>query len=144
MMREHNLRYMFQAMYVCQTGFGIWHLTCFESDRSGMYTYFVFKSTYGQEISLFSTSPRIALCPSSLPFNAYQGLFPGVRQLWCQVNHSPPSSTKVNNECSNTTTALIYHHGIGRGKNLLSFTCYNSTLSSQILTYQTVKIQECW
>ena len=97
-----------------QTCCSIWHVTCFESHRPGIYIYFVFKSSHGQEISLFSTSPRLALCPLNLPFNAYQGSFPGVRQLGCRVDHSPPSNAEVNNEWSDTSTALICHHGICR------------------------------
>jgi hypothetical protein len=122
-MREHNVTCCWPARQTCCW---IWHVTCFEFDRPGIYIYFVLKSSHGQEIPIFFTSPRLALCPLNLPFNAYQGSFPGIRQLGCQVNHLPPSDAEVNNELSDTSTALICHHGICRGGGL-SFTCYKST-----------------
>jgi len=85
MMREHNVTCCRPG---CQTGFWIWHVTCFESDKPGIHIHFVFKSSYGQEIFLFTKSPRLALCPPNLPFNVYEGSFLCVRQLGCQVNHS--------------------------------------------------------
>jgi hypothetical protein len=43
--------------------------------------------------------------PESLLLNGYQGSFPGIQWLaGCDVHHSSPFSTKVNNEWSYTST----------------------------------------
>jgi len=40
----------------------------------------------------------------SLPTSGYQGLTPAVKQLGSEAHHSPPSSAKVKNEWSFTST----------------------------------------
>jgi hypothetical protein len=96
-----------------------------------------FKSSYGQEIFLFSKLSRPAMGQPSLPFNANRGSFPGVKRLGCEVNHSSPSSAEVNNECSYISTALICHHGIEM-ENLSYLVRCITVLCRQILTHQIV------
>ena len=44
--------------------------------------------------------------PINLLFNRYQGYFSPVKRLWHEADHSPPSSAKVKNELSHTSTSL--------------------------------------
>jgi hypothetical protein len=46
------------------------------------------------------------LGPPGLLFNGYWGSFLGVKWLWCEVNHSLPSSAKVKNEWNYTFIPL--------------------------------------
>jgi hypothetical protein len=50
--------------------------------------------------------------PSSLLFNWYQGLFPGVKQPRCEADHSPQSSAEVKNEWRYTYTLCLCLHGV--------------------------------
>ena len=54
------------------------------------------------------------LGPPSLLFNGSRNSFLEVKQLWQEVNHSPPSSVKVKNEWSYILIPLICLHGTNR------------------------------
>jgi hypothetical protein len=50
----------------------------------------------------------------SLLFNAYRGLFLGVKRPGCEVNQSPSSSAEVKIEWNYTSTVLICLHSVDR------------------------------
>ena len=52
--------------------------------------------------------------PPGLLFNGHWGLFPGVKQPGCAVNHSPPSSAEVKNGWSYTSTPTVCFHGMDK------------------------------
>jgi hypothetical protein len=52
----------------------------------------------GAGIFLFGTTSRPDQVPSRILYNGYQGYFPGVKQLECEADSSPPSSAEVKNE----------------------------------------------
>ena len=56
----------------------------------------------------------------------HRGSFPGTKWLRHEVNHSPPSSAKVKNEWSCTSTPPICLHGVDRANFTftLNFRCY--------------------
>jgi hypothetical protein len=49
--------------------------------------------------------------PASYPLGT-RGSFPGVKQLGCEADHSPPSSAEVKNAWSYTSTSPLHLHGI--------------------------------
>ena len=57
-----------------------------------------FESWLGQEICLFSKMPRLVLEPIQPSVKCVNGFFPGDKQQRCEVNRSPTSSAKVENE----------------------------------------------
>lgn len=74
------------------------------------------------KILLFSKASRPALWgPCNLPFNTYRSSFPWLQRLWREANHSPPSSSEVNNGWSYTSTPPICLHGVGRDNCTFTF-----------------------
>jgi hypothetical protein len=61
----------------------------------------------GLGIFLFITMSRMALGPTQSPIQWVLG----VKQLGCEVDHSPPSSAEVKNAWSYTSTPPIRLHG---------------------------------
>jgi hypothetical protein len=57
---------------------------------------------------------------SKMP-NGYQGSFPGIKLLGHKADHSPPSSAKVKNEQSCTSTPSICLDGVDRDNFTLTF-----------------------
>lgn len=51
---------------------------------------------------------------SSILFNLYCGSFPAIKQLWRELDHSPPSGAQVKNEWSYTPTTPILLQGTNR------------------------------
>jgi hypothetical protein len=75
--------------------------------------YWSFKSQQGQGIFFFTTVSRPALGPAEPPIQWIPGaLFLGVKQPECEVDHSPPSSGKVTNVWSYTSTPPTSLHGV--------------------------------
>jgi len=62
--------------------------------------------------SLIQKCPGQLWGPPSLLFHGYQGSFPRVKELEHEVNHLPPSSTKVKNEWRNTSASLTCLYGL--------------------------------
>jgi hypothetical protein len=65
-----------------------------------------FKSQYGEEIFSSPKHPHWPQEPPSLLCTGYCDSLPAVKQPGCEVNNSPPSSAKVKNEWSYTSTPL--------------------------------------
>jgi hypothetical protein len=66
-----------------------------------------FDSRQGQEIFLFSIASRPTMGPTEPPIRVQEGsggYFPGVKRPGSEANHLPPSSVKVKNEWSYTST----------------------------------------
>jgi hypothetical protein len=56
----------------------------------------VLNSRWGLGIFLFTTASRTALGPTQPPIQWVPGaLSLGVKRLWCEADHSPPSSAEV-------------------------------------------------
>ena len=76
-----------------------------------------------QKRSFFSPL-KCPICPfgpsSPLLSGYYVAVIPAVKQLWCEANHSPLSSTQIKNDWSNSSTPPIYHHVVHRD----NFTLY--------------------
>ena len=49
----------------------------------------------GKGYLFFPTSPERFCGPPNLLFNWYEGFFPEVQRLGCEVDHSPPSGAEV-------------------------------------------------
>jgi len=64
----------------------------------------------------FFSSPAMSrkAVGQSLLFGGYQVSFLGVKHLGCEVNHPPPSSTKVKNELSYTPAEPVFLYGMDR------------------------------
>jgi len=74
------------------------------------------------KVFLFSTTFRLALGTTPLLVQWGTGVIaPWVKWLGSEAEHSPPSSVKVKNGWSYTTTPHMHLHGIYRG-NLLHYT----------------------
>jgi hypothetical protein len=68
---------------------------------------------YGLEIFLFTTTSRQALGLTQPPTQWVPGApSPGVKQLGCEADQSPPYSAKVKNAQSYTSIPPIPLHGI--------------------------------
>jgi hypothetical protein len=77
------------------------------------------------EIFPFSNASRSTLRPTYPPIQRVLGdLTPGVKRLWREAHHSPPSSAEVKNAWSCTPTPSISLHGVvfirAQEKNLLT------------------------
>jgi hypothetical protein len=71
-----------------------------------------FDCWWGLGIFLFTTVSRTALGPTQPPIQWVPGLLSlGVKQLRHEADHSPPSSAKVKNAWSYTSTSPICLHG---------------------------------
>jgi hypothetical protein len=69
-----------------------------------------FKSWYGLEIFLLTTTSRLALGPTQPPIQWVLGALSfGVKQLGHEADHSPPSSAEVKNEWIYTSTPSHLH-----------------------------------
>jgi hypothetical protein len=68
----------------------------------------------GKRFSVLQNFPDQLWGPPKLQFNGYQGSFLGVKWPGCEVDHSPPSSAEVKNECNYTSAPPICLHGVGR------------------------------
>jgi hypothetical protein len=67
-----------------------------------------FNSWWELGIFLFSTMSRLSLGPTQSPIQwVLEALSPGIKQLGCEADHSPPSSAEVK-EC----VALYLHPNI--------------------------------
>jgi hypothetical protein len=66
--------------------------------------------------TLFSSpnDPEWLWGPPSLLFNGYQNSFLGVKQAGHDVDHSPPSNTAVQNECSYSSAPPLCLHVMER------------------------------
>ena len=66
--------------------------------------------------SFFSSPewPHWLWSPPSLLFNGNWGSFPGVKQLGCDFDHWPPSSTEIKNEWSYISVPPICLHCVDR------------------------------
>jgi len=62
------------------------------------------RPVFGLEIFQFATASRPALRPTHPPIQWVRLLFPGVKRPEREADHSPPSSTKVKNAWSYTST----------------------------------------
>jgi len=61
------------------------------------------------------SSPKHPHChwgPPNLVFNGYRSTCLGVKQLGCEINHSPLSGAKDRNDWSYTPTPTICLHGV--------------------------------
>jgi len=61
---------------------------------------------------------------SSLPRNGYRGSFLRIKQPGHEVDHSSPTSTKVNNAWSHTSTPPVHLHGVD-SDNVIIFTYFH-------------------
>jgi hypothetical protein len=72
-----------------------------------------FDSRQGLGVFLFTTASRMALGPTQPPIQWVPGaLSLGVKQLGHEADHSPPSSAKVKNAWSYTSTPPVRLHGV--------------------------------
>jgi hypothetical protein len=62
----------------------------------------------------FGRGKRLAYGPTHLSVKSATGFFPGVKRLGHELGHSPPSSAKVKNEWSCTSSPCICLHGVDR------------------------------
>jgi hypothetical protein len=90
---------------------------CYRLDHMG------FKSWQRQESYRFSETFRPDLGPTRLLFKGTGGYFPGAMWLVHWDHQSPPSTAKVKNEWSYTTTPPHMHSQHVQGQLFLSFHC---------------------
>jgi hypothetical protein len=67
----------------------------------------------GWDFLLFTTETRPALGPTQAPIQWVPGgSFPGIKRPGRETDHTPPSSTEVQNAWSSTSTPSIRCHGM--------------------------------
>jgi hypothetical protein len=67
-----------------------------------------FESRQRQDIFLFYKTFRLALGLTHPPIQQISGLFLGIKQMHCEVNHLSPCSVGIKNEWSCTSAAPLY------------------------------------
>jgi len=73
-----------------------------------------FECQQRQEIFPFSKLSKLVLEPTQPTIQGVPVFFLRGKMAGYEVDHSPPSSAKVKNEWSYTSTPLICHHGVDR------------------------------
>lgn len=96
---------------------------CFVRTRRFLFTYFFliqeldildFKSRHWQMVLLFPKMSRPSLGPTQPPIKLTMGFFPGVKRGNREIYCSTLYSAEARNEWSNTTTPLLFLHGVAR------------------------------
>jgi hypothetical protein len=96
-----------------------------------------FSSWEKEEIFLLCKASTPVLGPTPPPTQELlRTLTPEIEQSQCEANHPPAPGTKVQNECSCTSTPVPCPHGVDRYNLTFTFTCMTASASLGVMLHQ--------